>query len=93
MAAVWRAGLLAGWALIAGAGSAIAEVDVEARLSMGTIEVGGVVSLLVTVTDPKGTVADPQFPLPAGARAARKLALTAVQLGERPLHEPGPLPF
>ncbi len=66
MAAVWRAGLLAGWALIAGAGSAIAEVDVEARLSMGTIEVGGVVSLLVTVTDPKGTVADPQFPLPAG---------------------------
>jgi hypothetical protein len=51
---------------VAGPRVALAAVDVEARLSMGTIEAGGVVSLLVTVTDPRGTVGDPQFTLPAG---------------------------
>ena len=57
-------------ALAAGAAAAPraawAEVDVEARLSMGSIEAGGVVALLVTVTDPRGTISDPQFTLPAG---------------------------
>jgi hypothetical protein len=43
-----------------------AAVDVEARLSMGSIEAGGTVALLVTVTDPRGSVGDPQFNLPAG---------------------------
>ena len=43
-----------------------AAVDVEARLSMGSIEAGGTVALMVTVTDPRGTVGDPQFNLPAG---------------------------
>ncbi len=62
----WRAGLLAVVLVVASGRPAIAAVDVEARLSMGAIEVGGVVSLLVTVTDPRGSVADPQFPLPAG---------------------------
>ncbi len=45
---------------------ASAAVDVEARLSVGSIEAGGVVSLLVDITDPRGTVADPQFTLPSG---------------------------
>lgn len=43
-----------------------AATDVEARLSMGSIEAGGVVALLVTVTDPRGSTGDPQFTLPSG---------------------------
>ncbi len=43
-----------------------AAVNVEARLSAGRIEAGGTVSLLITVTDPRGSVADPQFALPSG---------------------------
>jgi hypothetical protein len=52
--------------LVALAGAARAAVDVEARLSAGSIESGGTVALLVTVTDPRGAVADPQFTLPPG---------------------------
>jgi hypothetical protein len=43
-----------------------AAFDVSARLSEEKVEPGGVVSLIVTVTDPGGTVADPQFQLPSG---------------------------
>jgi hypothetical protein len=43
-----------------------AAFDVSARLSEDTVEPGGVVTLIVTVTDPSGTVADPQFQVPAG---------------------------
>jgi len=35
-------------------------------LSAGSIETGGTVALIVTVTDPRGAVADPQFALPNG---------------------------
>jgi len=60
-------GLALALALLAGAAaSARAATEVEARLSAGSIEAGGTVSLLVTVTDPRGKVADPQFTLPAG---------------------------
>lgn len=59
--AVWAAALL-----VACAGAARPATDVEARLSAGSIEAGGTVSLLVTVTDPRGKVAEPQFTLPAG---------------------------
>ena len=51
---------------VAGVRPAGAAMDVDARLSVGTLESGGVVSLIVTITDPNGTVADPQFSLPAG---------------------------
>ena len=43
-----------------------AAMSVDARLSLGTVESGGVVSLIVTVSDPRGNVGDPQFPVPAG---------------------------
>jgi len=43
-----------------------AAVDVIARLSEDHVEPGGVVSLVVTVTDAVGTVGDPQFSVPAG---------------------------
>jgi hypothetical protein len=43
-----------------------AAVDVSARLSAGSIDVGSVVTLLVIVSEPNGSVADPQFVLPAG---------------------------
>jgi len=43
-----------------------AAVDVEARLSSGTIEVGGAVQMLVTITDPRGSISQPTFDLPAG---------------------------
>ena len=45
---------------------ALATFDVSARLSEETVEPGGVVTLIVTVTDPSGTVADPQFQVPSG---------------------------
>ena len=45
---------------------AVAAMDVDARLSAGNIETGGTVALIVTVTDPRGAVADPQFSLPNG---------------------------
>ncbi len=45
---------------------AAAMLDVDARLSAGSIEAGGTVALIVTVTDPRGSVADPQFALPGG---------------------------
>lgn len=43
-----------------------AAVDVEARLSAGSIETGGTVQLLVEVSDPRGQVPEPQFGLPEG---------------------------
>ena len=43
-----------------------AALDVIARLSEDHVEAGGVVSLVVTVTDPGGMVADPQFTVPSG---------------------------
>jgi hypothetical protein len=45
---------------------AAAAVGVDARLSAGSIESGGTVALIVTVSDPRGAVADPQFTLPSG---------------------------
>jgi hypothetical protein len=45
---------------------AAAAMNVDARLSAATIEAGGTVALILTVTDPKGSVADPQFTLPGG---------------------------
>ena len=45
---------------------ALAAVDVEARLTSGAIETGGTVQLMVEISDPRGTVTDPQFALPAG---------------------------
>jgi hypothetical protein len=57
---------LAAALLLAGAAGARAATDVEARLSAGSIESGGTVALLVTVTDPRGRVADPEFSLPPG---------------------------
>jgi hypothetical protein len=56
------AALLAG-VLVAPAHAAL---DVSARLSEERVEPGGVVTLIVTVTDPAGTVADPQFQVPSG---------------------------
>ena len=43
-----------------------ATFDVSARLSEEKVEPGGVVTLFVTITDPGGTVADPQFQVPSG---------------------------
>ena len=45
---------------------AAAAFDVSARLSEEKVEPGGVVTLFITITDPGGTVADPQFQVPAG---------------------------
>lgn len=45
---------------------AAAAVGLDARLSAGSIEAGGTVALIVTVSDPRGAVADPQFTLPNG---------------------------
>ena len=45
---------------------AAAAMSVDARLSAGSIQTGSTVALTVTVTDPRGSVADPQFTLPAG---------------------------
>jgi len=70
-----RAGLLAAalaaWALAPAALPGVAaaarnRTEVDTRLNPSTIEPGGVVSLLVTVTDPGGSVVDPQFGLPPG---------------------------
>ena len=58
--AVWLAVILLG----ALAPRARAAVEVEAHLSASTVDPGGVVSLLVTVTDPNGSVSDPQFYVP-----------------------------
>ena len=55
--------------LLAAATPVLAAVDVEATLTMGRIEAGGTVGLLVTVSDPRGSVADPTFTLPAGLEA------------------------
>ena len=46
--------------------TARAAFDVTARLSEEKVEAGGVVSLVVTVTDAAGTVTDPQFTVPSG---------------------------
>src|ERR1044072_1685634 len=46
-------------------------MSVEAHLSAGRIEAGGTVSLLITVSDPRGSVADPQFALPSGLAPLR----------------------
>ena len=43
-----------------------AAFDISARLSEEKVEPGGVVTLFVTITDPGGTVADPQFQVPSG---------------------------
>ena len=40
--------------------------DASARLSEEHVEPGGVVTLIVTVSDPGGKVADPQFQVPSG---------------------------
>src|SRR5207247_4510447 len=61
-----RVVVLAACAVLGLAPVSRAAVDVEARLSMHSIEPGGVTSLIVTVTDPGGTVGDPQFSVPAG---------------------------
>ena len=53
-------------ALLAAPRTAFAAPEVEARLTMGSIEAGGTVALLVTVTDPRGSVPEPQFSLPSG---------------------------
>ena len=45
---------------------AVAAADVDARLSAGSIETGGTVALIVTVSDPRGAVSDPQFSLSNG---------------------------
>jgi hypothetical protein len=45
---------------------ASAAPEVEARLSAGTIQAGGTVTLLVTVSNPSGGTADPAFNVPAG---------------------------
>ena len=68
-AVFWRASLAA--LLLALAGSRVAfaaraPVQVEARLSAGSIEPGAVTSLIVTVTDPPTAVSDPQFLVPPG---------------------------
>ena len=49
--------------------SAAAAVEVDATLTANRIEAGGTVGLLITVSDPKGTVGDPTVPLPAGLEA------------------------
>ena len=46
--------------------AATAAAEVDARLSAGSIEPGGTVELIITVSDAKGVVLDPQFPLPSG---------------------------
>ncbi len=63
-------GVLAVWLALSlslvHASSSRAATQVDARLSAGSIEVGTTVTLSVTVSDPKGTVTDPQFNVPAG---------------------------
>ena len=51
---------------LAGAPAARAAVQLDARWTARSIENGGTVALIVTVTDPKGLVQDPQFTLPSG---------------------------
>ena len=69
-------------------GHARAALDVVARLSEDRIEPGGVVSLVVTVTDPGGAVADPASTDPSaqGIRrfhdllaAEQRVSATAIQ--------------
>ena len=46
-----------------------AAVDVDAVLTANRIEAGGTVGLVITVSDPKGTVGEPQVQLPPGLEA------------------------
>ena len=48
------------------AAPARAAMGLDARLSEAAIETGGTVRLIVTVTDPRGAVGDPQLELPNG---------------------------
>ena len=64
-----RIGLLVVVALLLTVRPVRAVVDLAATLTAGRIEAGGTVGLLVTVSDPKGAVSDPQFTMPPGLEA------------------------
>lgn len=61
-----------GWACLCASGllcapaMVAAATDVTAKLNAASIEAGTTVTLIVTVSDPKGNVGDPQFSLPPG---------------------------